>query len=538
MRGEPTGDFKGSSGARAAGHPCGTGHTTIVACGVDWETAALAERERCAAVANRAHDIVAHAMSFDGIRGVVLLRTCNRFEWYADVEQGVSTQDVAAELMGVVGLPSKAPSLFSVSGRAAVSRLMEIASGVRSQILGEDQIISQVREAQKEAREAHVMTPVLETLFRMAVTAGKAVRTKVKFHAVPASSARKAVELVEERLGGLEGKRALVIGNGEMGRLAAELLIGAGASTRITLRSYRHGQTTVPAGCATVPYEERARAIGECDVLVSATKSPHCTVTESMLSGLENRPAIIVDMAIPRDVEEGCGNFDDVELLDMDDLKDDVSDARSPQIALARSIIERYIGDFEEWQRNRDLHLATVSQEKRRREDALAAPATAFDSRALPDQDDTAFPYGRFPLFVDLTGAVCVVVGGGPVGVRRARALARYGAQVTLIAPAVSEEVEGIRVLGRSYREGDMSGAFIAVAATDDRAVNHAVALECAREGIPVSVSDCPEECTFFFPALCESRDLVAGVVSRGNRHALTARAAQAIRETLQEVDR
>ena len=143
----------------------------------------------------------------------------------------------------------------------------------------------------------------------------------------------------------------------------------------------------------------------------------------------------------------------------------------------------------------------------------------------------------RFPLFVDLTGRRCVIVGGGAIAARRAAVLARFGAAVTVIAPAWTGAVPGVDWQARPYAPGDLAGAALAVATTDDRAVNRAVGEEAKAQGIPVSVADCPEECTFFFPAVCTGENLVAGVIGRGDDHARTARAARAIRSALEGLE-
>ena len=143
----------------------------------------------------------------------------------------------------------------------------------------------------------------------------------------------------------------------------------------------------------------------------------------------------------------------------------------------------------------------------------------------------------RFPLFVDLAGKAVVVVGGGAIGLRRAAVLQRFGARVTVIAPEIREKPEGIACLLRSYRPGDLAGAFLAVAATNDRAVNHAVYEEARDRGILVNVCDCPDECDFYFPAICQTETLVAGLVGDGSDHRRTARAAKAVRKTLEELE-
>ena len=140
----------------------------------------------------------------------------------------------------------------------------------------------------------------------------------------------------------------------------------------------------------------------------------------------------------------------------------------------------------------------------------------------------------RFPLFIDLTGRRAVVVGGGTVGLRRAEALRRFGAEVTVISPRLAGPLPGAVHLPRAYRDGDLAGAFLAVAATDDRAVNAAAGREAQERGVLFNRSDCPEACGFFFPAICEGGGLTAGVVGDGSDHRRTAAAAKRIRETLE----
>ena len=140
----------------------------------------------------------------------------------------------------------------------------------------------------------------------------------------------------------------------------------------------------------------------------------------------------------------------------------------------------------------------------------------------------------RFPLFVDLTGRSAVVVGGGTVGLRRAEALARFGAEVTVISPALSRQAEGVRHAARPYADGDLAGACLAVAATDDPAVNEAVGREARRLGVLFNRSDCPADCDFFFPALCEGGGMVAGLTGGSEDHGKTARTAKMIREILE----
>lgn len=139
----------------------------------------------------------------------------------------------------------------------------------------------------------------------------------------------------------------------------------------------------------------------------------------------------------------------------------------------------------------------------------------------------------RFPLFVDLAGKTAVVVGGGRVGCRRAEALRRFGAAVTVVSPTLLTPLEGVGYIPRPYREGDLAGAYLVVAATCDAGVNAAVGHEARRLGALFNRADAPGECDFFFPAICEGNGVIVGVTGDGTDHAAVARSARQIRKIL-----
>ena len=143
----------------------------------------------------------------------------------------------------------------------------------------------------------------------------------------------------------------------------------------------------------------------------------------------------------------------------------------------------------------------------------------------------------RFPLFIDLTGKKVVLIGGGTIASRRIATLRLFGCDITVVAPELKCSAQGLTYLPRTYVTGDLRGAALAVAATDNREVNHAVWQEAQALGIPISVADCEAECGFYFPAICTGENLVAGVVSTGKDHHRTARAAREIRKVLEELE-
>lgn len=542
--------------------------------GLDWQRTPIELRERLTFSRDRAEALNRLLRDREGVEGCVLIATCNRTEVYLSCAEGAQP-DPGRLLCAAAGQDYRPfQAVFQTrTGEAAARHLMEVAGGLRSQIWGEDQIVTQVKTALSAARTAGTADSVLETLFRNAAAAGKEIKSKVRLTGVGRSAASQAVEALTRAAGTLAGKRALVIGNGEMGRLCARLLGEAGCAVTVTLRSYRHGETVVPAGCAVAPYEERYAAMKGVDLLLSATTSPHYTISARELAAVEDHPRLLADLAIPRDIEPAVGELPGVTLYNVDSLG---VDTRREVPAAAAEIVERHLEQMAQWENYRSclpglervkqavaarvlstdldgpearglVELAVgravdllsgalkenlTPEELERCARKIEVHTAAKPRWPLPEQRPL-----RFPLFVNLAGEKAVVVGGGAVACRRAEVLSRFGAEVTVIAPRCKNPPQGIQWEGRPYAPGDLAGAALAVAATDDRAVNRAVGEEARALGIPVSVADCPEECTFFFPAVCTGENLVAGVIGRGDDHARTARAARAIRSALEGLE-
>ena len=470
---------------------------SLVMSGLDCHRASIALRERLAFSQQEVRELLVWLRHQPGVEGCVLLSTCNRTELYLSGEADTPWR----LLCRGAGVPeAELEHYFTTrTGTDAARHLMEVACGLHSQILGEDQIITQVRTAMELAQEEKTADPVLAALFRRAVTAGKRARTEVHVARGVPSMGTRCREVLQRELGDLAGKKVLVIGNGQMGRLAAELLHEAGARVQVTLRSYRHGETVVPAGCGTVPYEDRLAAMEGMDALVSATASPHYTLTMAQLETVAHPPRVAVDLAVPRDIDPACAAR--MRCFDTDSLGAGGPGSQE-ELAAMETIAGEELEKFQQWQRR----------------------------QAAPEQ-----PL-RFPLFLDLTGKKVVLVGGGTIAARRIGTLRLFGCETVVIAPELTAKAEGLTWLQRPYEPGDLEGAFLAIAATGDREVNRQVGEEARRLGIPVSVADCEAECSFYFPAICTGEGLVAGVVSSGKDHHKTARAAREIRKVLEEL--
>lgn len=318
----------------------------IVMSGLEHSLAPIHLRERLSFTKLQNAEMIGKIYDFPHISGCVLLSTCNRTELYLSCTEEVNPGELLCKAAGMEYTQYQ-QMFVTHSGQQAVQHLMEVSAGLRSRIWGEDQIISQVRDAISIARQAHTTDPILETLFRFAISAGKEVRTKARLTAVSSSAASMAVALIKEKLGPLTHKKAMVIGNGEMGRLAASLLQKEGCNVLVTLRSYRHGETIVPPGCGVVPYDERMQHMNGIDILISATTSPHYTVTADQLSSLSHPPVIAVDLAIPRDIQPEAGNLLGLSLYNIDDLGSFLENRTVPENVSA--ILQTQMNNFYRW---------------------------------------------------------------------------------------------------------------------------------------------------------------------------------------------
>lgn len=326
----------------------------LIMTGIDFVHAPMEQRERVSFVRGQVQALLPGLAQGSGVSGCVLLATCNRTEFYVHGVDGVLL-DPLSLLADAAGFSADAfrPLSVTCAGAGCVQHLMAVAAGLESQIFGDDQILTQVRDAAALAREAQTMDSVLDTLFRRAVTAGKRVRTEVKLTGVPASAAAAGVRRAQNFFTSLAGKRAVVIGNGEMGRLAASTLRAAGCKVTVTLRSYHHGETIVPAGCDTFPYDRRCEALEGADLAVSATTSPHFTLTAQQIAALHQPPRLLLDLAMPRDIEPAAGEDARVTLYNLDDLGDLDDSQNAAARQAAGRILDEEQTEFDKWYRYR-----------------------------------------------------------------------------------------------------------------------------------------------------------------------------------------
>ena len=476
--------------------------------GIDYTLADIDARQRFSFTPSQLEALYAALSGQNGIEGCVVISTCNRTELYLSCDDSFALPPFSA-LCAAMGLdPDDYPGLyFEEYGDGAVNHLCLLACGAKSQIFGEDQIISQVKNALVLARKLRAVDPVLEVLFRTAVTCGKRVKTELRLTDRETSIGTKLADKLGETP---SARRILVIGNGEIGRLCADVLARRGYDVTMTVRRYRHAQIEVPDGVRTAEYALRYELLPSFDAVASATRSPHFTLERAELERLAARPALYFDLAVPRDIETSVAALPGVTLYDVDALGDTRTDAQERQLAAVRNYVDKHKGDFYKW----------------------------CDYRASNEARKS-----HFPLFLDVRGQKALVVGGGKIATRRVTTLRRFDFAITVVAKSATDEIKKLAKKGtidfceRAYADADIDGALLVVAATDDRALNRAIGARAKSLGRYVSVADCAEECNFYFPAVIERGKITVAVSGDGSDHRAVAHTAKQIREFLDDED-
>lgn len=304
---------------------------SIAVFGINHRSAPLDVIERVALNDERLVKALVGITSRDSVRESVILSTCNRTEVYVVAEKFHGAfSDVRELLQEISGLTADqlTPHLFSEHDDHAVNHLFGVVSGLDSAVLGESEIVGQVKSAWETSRRVESSRTTLNLLFRHALEVGKRARTETAISRGTASVSHAAVEMATEILGSLAGKKVVVIGAGEMGTgIARALSADARADVVVLNRSHDRARELADSVGATVrDFTELQDALAQADVLLTSTGSGDVIVsTEALVSARTNsgsRPLLIVDIAVPRDVEPSAGSLPGVTLCDLHHLRD------------------------------------------------------------------------------------------------------------------------------------------------------------------------------------------------------------------------
>lgn len=333
---------------------------SIVVMGINHRSAPLDVIERVS-ISDGALQKTLHGLaSRDNVRETVVLSTCNRTEVYVVAEKfhGAysDVRDFFCEISGL-SADELSPHFYSQHDEAAVAHLFEVACGLDSAVIGESEILGQVKLAWEKARDQTTARTTLNMLFRHAVEVGKRARTETAISSSTASISHAAVEMARESLGSLSGRRMLVVGAGEMGTGIARALASAGATEIVVLNrsTERAAKLAERVGAIVGDFGDLTTALALADVVLTCTGSGETIITEQMVKMARNsgQPLLIVDIAMPRDVEHSVGTVAGVTLRDLDDLRDWAQtgiEARKLEVQQVREIVafevERFGQDF------------------------------------------------------------------------------------------------------------------------------------------------------------------------------------------------
>lgn len=288
--------------------------------------------------------------------GIVILNTCNRMEiWISGDVEDVNLLDVLCDQLGVQE-QDYAIYFMQRDEEEAIRHLMWMTVGLKSAIIAEDQILTQVKQAIDFARQERLCDGVLDVLFRTAITAAKKIKSEVVFHRANATAIEQALHLLSDNGFCVRGKKCMVIGNGEYGRLVAEMLVAQGASVTVTIRQYHSGEVQIPKGCETILYGDKYQIFPECELVVSATASPQYTLFYDKVKACDiSHEMILIDLAVPRDIDPKIKELPNFEVYDIDDFKSEANPQNKEAYAQAENIIAEKIEEFHSWYDYRDM---------------------------------------------------------------------------------------------------------------------------------------------------------------------------------------
>src|SRR3954447_1665919 len=334
----------------------------LLAIGASHKTAPLALREKLALPEGRAASTLRELTARQSVQEAVAISTCNRTELYLVAADPVEAENEALSILSRhadIGPTELAGAIYSLRGQEAVRHLFSVAAGLDSMIVGEAEVQGQVKRAYELALVEGATGPISNRLFRDALAAGKRVRTETEVGRSRVSVSTVAVDLAAGLLGDLSARRVLVIGAGENGELTARALAERGVHT-VFVANRRYDRAIGLAdryGGTAVRFDDLPAELALADIVVSCTSSPHQIFgrdeLELVLEERGRQPLVLIDIAVPRDIEPAVRDLcSGVTLFDMDDLQREVArnlSGREAETTKARALVDEEAERFDHW---------------------------------------------------------------------------------------------------------------------------------------------------------------------------------------------
>ncbi len=331
---------------------------TILCAGLNHQNAPVEVRERFAVGAHQIEETLSDIRSVEGLSGAVILSTCNRVEFYASslcpVRAFEGLQGVLRRRTGI-----DAP-LYCHNTPGSVRHLFRVASGLDSMVIGETEILGQVKQAYSAASSAGATSSQLNKLFQHAFRVAKHVRTETQITRGPTSVGSVAVDLAGKIFGNLADRRVMVLGAGETSERTARSLVSRGVRTVIVSnRTFeRAARLAEEIGGMAIHFDHWTNAFADVDILICSTSAPHFLLTREKLAPLlrprGGRPLFVIDLAVPRDADPAINELDGVFLYDIDSLETIVSQSleiRRGEVLRCEEMISHHVGVFVSWLR-------------------------------------------------------------------------------------------------------------------------------------------------------------------------------------------
>jgi glutamyl-tRNA reductase len=303
----------------------------LLVTGVSHKTAPVAVRERLAFAAGALPGALARLRACEGISEALILSTCNRVEVMVTCEDGCEAQPAVDAFLREAykqPLDGLEPHLYRFEGRDAIHHIFRVASSLDSMVVGEPQILGQLKQAYNLAREQGALSGLLENVLERAFSVAKRVRSETGIGQMAVSVSFAAVELARKIFGSLAGRTVMIVGAGKMSELAARHLRRSGAShIYVTNRTWERALELAEVFQGTpVEYDRFAAALPEVDILIASSGAPHYILNkgdiERVIAARRNRPMFLIDIAVPRNIAPAVNDVDNAFLYDIDDLEE------------------------------------------------------------------------------------------------------------------------------------------------------------------------------------------------------------------------
>jgi glutamyl-tRNA reductase len=342
--------------------------------GLSHHTAPLEVRERLAFPGQELPAVLQELQKKVQLQEAMLVSTCNRVELYASAEDpDGALEGIRAYFSSIAKEKDLAPHLYEHTGSSVARHAFRVASSLDSLVVGEPQILGQVKDAFTAATEAGTMGVLLGRCMNRAFAVAKRVRTETGIAAGAVSVSSIAVDLAHSIFGELTGRRVVLVGAGEMSEQAAKALAQQGTLLTVVNRNQERARAVAEAcGGEAREFDQLSQELITADVAITSTASPRYVITRELMQTVvrarRHRPLFLIDIAVPRDVDPRVENMDNVFLFDLDDLEQVASQniaARKKEAEQAERIVEAEVTSFDEWQRSLEVTPTLVALRER-----------------------------------------------------------------------------------------------------------------------------------------------------------------------------